>query len=145
MEARLKNRYILHVAIFGLVSLLVGCGPADRLYVDGEVSFDGEPIEYGHVQFSPIGGTEAPTGGAEIKDGKYEIDSVRGLYKGSYRVEIQAWKRDGKRSEDPVTGEFTEGGDLKAILPKKFNEDSEMTVEVESGKQTHNFTLTSED
>ena len=135
------SRYVLLGALLAPPFLFAGCNGSGRLPVQGEVSFDGEPIKYGHVQFTPISGTEGPTGGAEIRDGAYEVASVRGLFKGSYRVELQAWKRSGGVSIDPATGERTKGGDLKQFLPLKYNDDSELTVEIESGQRTHNFHL----
>ncbi len=136
----------LPFALVALVSIFcMGCGSSGRLSVDGSASFDGEPIEYGHVQFVPVEGTQGPTGGSEIRDGSYKIDESRGLVKGTYRVEVQAWKRDGKLTEDLVTGEMTQGGDLKAFLPEEFNEQSKLTVTIEAGQQTHDFHLKSED
>ena len=135
------SRYAL-LAIFLITPiLLAGCGGSDRLAVQGKVSFDGEPVEYGQVRFTPLSGTKGPTGGAKIKNGVYEVASAKGLFKGNYRVELQAWKRIGNFSIDQVTGEKTEGGDLRPFLPAKYNEDSELTVEVASGKQTHDFNL----
>ena len=128
-------------ALLTLSISLAGCSDSGRLPLNGMVSFDGEPVEYGYVQFTPMAGTTGPTSGADIKDGAYEVASVRGLFKGSYRVEIQSWKRSGGVSVDPVTGERTEGGDLVQLLPAKFNKQSELTVEIEPEKRTFDFHL----
>ena len=133
--------YAFLVALLTLSISLAGCSDSGRLPLNGKVSFDGEPVEYGYVQFTPRAGTTGPTSGADIKDGAYEVASVRGLFQGSYRVEIQSWKRSGGVSVDPVTGERTPGGDLVQILPVKYNKESELTVDVEQGKRSYDFHL----
>lgn len=132
---------VLSAAFIAFAIVLTGCGGSDRIPLQGEVSFDGTPVEQGYVQFTPIAGTTGPTSGADIKDGAYQVDSVRGLMKGNYRVEIQAWKRSGKVSIDPVTGEKFEGGNLVQLLPEKYNKQSELTLEIEPGKRTFDFHL----
>lgn len=121
---------------------LAGCNDSGRLPLKGSVAFEGEPIQNGYVQFRPLAGTTGPTSGADVKDGSYELDAVRGLFKGSYRVDIQAWKRSGGISIDRVTGEKTKGGDLKQILPAKYNKDSELTIDVGGDQTEFNFDLT---
>jgi len=135
------SRYLLLGALFASSLLFTGCDSSGRLSVQGEVTFEGEPIKYGHVKFTPISGTEGPTGGAEIRDGAYKVAAVRGLFDGTYRVEIQAWVRDGKVSVDPVTGEKTQGGNLQQFLPLKFNEKSKLTVEIKRGGESYDFDL----
>lgn len=137
------SNHVFLVAVFAVATMLMGCGGSNRLPMNGEISFEGVPVEYGYVQFSPVAGTTGPTSGADIKDGAYEVASVRGLIKGSYRVEIQSWKRSGKVSVDSVTGEKFQGGNLVQLLPAKYNKDSELTVEIEPGKRTFDFHLKS--
>lgn len=137
----LYRRFFFAALLFSSAALM-GCKDSRRLPVEGKVTFDGQPVEWGYVQFSPSAGTTGPTSGADIKDGAYEVASVRGLFQGTYRVAIQAWKRSGGVSIDPVTGEKTEGGgNLKQILPPKYNDESELTVEIGGGERTFNFNL----
>lgn len=140
----LKLDFSSNVCLVALVAVcitLAGCSGSGRLPLSGEVSFDGVPVERGYVQFTPMAGTTGPTSGADIKEGAYEVAPVRGLFKGSYRVEIQSWKRSGEVSVDPVTGEKFQGGNLVQLLPAKFNKESELTVEIEPGKRTFDFHL----
>ena len=122
-------------------AILAGCDNSGRYSLEGKVTFDGEPVEKGYVQFSPLPGTSGPTSGADVKDGIYEVASSRGLFKGSYRVNVQAWKRSKKISIDPVTGEKFKGGDLKQILPPKYNDDSDLEIEIGGAQRTFDFNL----
>ena len=127
-----------------LISFLIafpGCGGKKRHAPKGTVSYDGEPIEWGHISFTPTKGTEGPKSGAEIREGAYEVDGGKGLFKGSYLVTFQAWKREGKVSVDPVTGEKTKGGELKQFLPSKYVDISDKTIEIDGSKQTFDFKL----
>lgn len=137
------SSYVFFAPMLAVSLALVGCSDSGRLPLNGKVSFNGVPVEYGYVQFTPMAGTTGPTAGADVKDGAYEVASVRGLFKGSYRVEIQSWKRSGGVSVDPVTGERTQGGDLNQVLPAKYNKKSELTVEIEPAKQSYDFHLKS--
>lgn len=136
----LFHRVLFAALIFSSL-ILVGCNDSGRLSLNGTVTFDGEPVEKGYVQFSPLPGTTGPTAGADVQDGAYEVASVRGLFEGSYRVDVQAWVRSGKVSIDPVTGEKTVGGDLKQILPSRYNKDSELTIDISGGQRTFDFNL----
>ena len=139
LDQNLSRRCLSYLMLTALV-LIAGCNTSGRLPLKGEVSFDGTPVKWGYVQFSPMPGTSGPKMGADIKDGSYEIATARGLFSGEYRVEIQAWERTDKVSRDPVTGEKIEGG-VRQLLPPKYNVKSELTVELVSGKPIHDFKL----
>ncbi|QDT00950.1 hypothetical protein [Adhaeretor mobilis] len=140
MKSDFSSRVFL-AALLAASTMLTGCSEPSRLSVNGEVSIDGVPVEHGYVQFTPLTGTSGPTSGADIKKGAYQVASVRGLVQGRYRVEIQSWKRSGKVSVDPVTGENFQGGNLVQLLPAKYNKESELTMDIESGNRTFDFHL----
>ena len=140
----LKSNFLSHAFLVALLTAcvtLAGCSDSGRIPFRGKVSFDGVPVEYGYVQFTPTAGTTGPTAGADIKDGVYEVASVRGLFEGSYQVEIKSWKRSEGVSVDPVTGERTPGGNLLQLLPAKYNKQTELTVKIEPAKQSYDFLL----
>lgn len=124
-----------------LLFSFAGCDTSGRFPLAGKVQYAEQPIDYGYIQFSPLPGTVGPTSGADIKEGAYRIPAEQGLMRGSYRVSIQAWKRAKSWSIDPVTGERTEGGDMKQFLPVKYNDDSELTIEIGTGTDTFDFDL----
>jgi len=63
-------------------TLLAGCsGPSSeptRYRVSGEATFNGNPIPYGDVLFTPDGANAGPQGIADIRDGKYDTAAARG-------------------------------------------------------------------
>jgi uncharacterized lipoprotein YmbA len=68
-------------AIF-CAALLAGCSGGDaqtRYRVSGEVKFNGEPVQYGEVLFTPDGaqGNSGAQGIAEIKNGRYDTQGSR--------------------------------------------------------------------
>src|SRR5690348_6549122 len=71
-----------------LVFLLPACG-SNLSSVSGEVSYEGQPIEKGRINFAPADG-KGPTAGGPIANGKYEVS---GLLPGTKIVEITAVKR----------------------------------------------------
>lgn len=61
--------------------VLAGCSDSSgpkRYRVSGEAKFDGKPIPYGDVLFTPDGANEGPQGIATIKDGKYDTAAADG-------------------------------------------------------------------
>ena len=112
--------------------------------VSGEVTVDGVPVEYGSIDFKPINGTEGPTAGATIKDGKYQVLPEKGPFEGEFRVEIVALKTIKKKSIDNVTGEKLDEEQVR-FLPEKFNKNSELTVELSADKKVYDFPLTLEE
>lgn len=61
---------------------LVGCSQSepDRFRISGEATFDGQPIPYGDVLFTPDGakGNSGPQGIAQIRDGRYDTAAAGG-------------------------------------------------------------------
>jgi hypothetical protein len=120
--------------VLAAVALLavLGCGPtgAKKLDVSGTASYDGEPIADGDITFMPDSPSVAAEGG-KIADGKYAVK----VPEGKWKVVIRAGKIvPGKK--DPAGGPFT-----AEAIPKKYNDETTLTVEVASGKTEHNFNL----
>lgn len=121
----------------GMLVAVVGCGggDGDTADVSGTVSYDGKPIENGSINFIATDGKG--TGGGVIKDGKYSATKVR---IGPNKVQVSGSKVVGKKKayntpDSPmqdVTAEY---------LPKKYNEQTELTFEVKPGKNERNFEL----
>lgn len=60
-------------AVFDISLLLfaAGCG-GGRANVEGQVTFDGQPVEQGTIVFEPVDGKGAAAGGT-IQNGKYRL------------------------------------------------------------------------
>lgn len=125
--------------LFGLVVLLLtatGCGDGgNTALVTGTVTLDGQPVQAGMLLFVPIDG-QSPTAGGEIKDGYY---SAR-VPITTMRVSISAPRVVGTKKiydtpdspEMPITEE---------ALPARYNEETELKIEVKRGTNQRDFEL----
>jgi len=138
MTTRFSLRRSAAVLVIGLFLVgLAGCG--SRASVQGSVTFDGTPIDNGSITFVPDS-SSGQKATAQIKDGKYVIESDRGPAPGKYKVEV-TWVKAGpaKKGGDPDVQQ----GDGKQMLPDKFNKATTLTAEIKSGSNTVNFDLKS--
>ncbi len=121
----------------GLGSLLGCAKDGSGEVVEGKVTFAGQPLGSGHIDFIPVDG-KGPASGGEIKNGQYQFKIVVG----PKRVNITADKVTGQQKaypNDPNSPVF----DIKEqYLPNRYNTNSELKRDVVSGKNTFDFDLT---
>jgi hypothetical protein len=119
------------------LAVAVGCDNTGRVGVEGTVSYDGQPIKAGAIAFVPLGDKGVSSGGAVI-DGKYAVPDKYGPKAGKHRVEIRWAKPTGSKfkSESGDMLDMTEEG-----LPERYNNKSELTADLTSGKNVVNFDL----
>jgi hypothetical protein len=103
--------------------------------VTGLVTIDGDPAGSGSISFIPVDGM-SPSSGASIENGKYTSEAPIGESK----VEIRVPKVVGKKKlydtpESPVQDIMAE------VLPKKYNEATELRLTAQKGKNEKNFDL----
>jgi hypothetical protein len=135
-------------ALSGLALLmgaaLLGCGNADagRAAVSGKVAFDGQPLPTGQIAFEPQG--PGRFGIAQIVDGAYQMPSQQGPTPGKYIVRITADRPSGKPAAAPPAGGRPAGESYEQYIPAKYNERSELSIEIAAGATAvHDFDLTS--
>ena len=122
------------LALLGMV--VGGCeSEGHKAFVSGEVRVDGVPAEKGAISFIPEDG-QSPTTGTEIIAGKYESPCPIGKSK----VEIRVPRKIGSRKlydtpDSPIQDTFEE------VLPKKFNELTELRFTAQVGKNEKNWDL----
>lgn len=89
-------------ALFFALSL-VGCGGNDgpkRYRVTGTITFKGEPVPVGYIQFIPEPPSRGPEGFAEVLDGKFSTNNYgRGVIGGPHKVVIEG-SSGGELNED---------------------------------------------
>jgi hypothetical protein len=130
----MKYHRLAHRASATLVvlatGLTAGCGDSGpkRYPVGGTVKYKGESIKYGNISFRADSGA---TGGADIKDGRYEIPASVGLQEGTYRVAITYPdpKVPAPRPDEPPGP----SAPVREMLPAKYNAQTELTAEVKPG------------
>lgn len=135
---------VLWVVTAAALAGQVGCG-GGLASVSGSVTFGGQPVEDGEVRLVPTG-TGAGAGqvtGATIVQGRYDIPGDKGALPGTYRVEIRAQKKTGKKlpSIPPATPGTTYDETIQ-FIPPKYNDQSTLTVDLKSGSNAKDFELT---
>jgi hypothetical protein len=134
-------RSVVCVALFSftLLAFLVGCsnGPLTG-DVEGTVVYDGKAIEKGTISFEPADGNGG-TAGTSIENGKYLATKVPvGNLKVQIRMPVVSGKKQlykSDKEEGQYRNTYSEG------LPKKFNDESILKLEVQPGKNTKNWDL----
>jgi hypothetical protein len=133
----------------------VGCsGGADdnlpRQAVSGTVTFGGQPLTQGRIQFEPSSPEAKTPAGGEIKDGAFTIPRDQGPTPGDYRVMITSSAAgtsgvDTSPGAEPPPGskaKMPKIGPSPELIPKQYNSKTTLTAKVEAGKtNTFDFTL----
>lgn len=136
---------VLLVALAGVCGS--GCGEAgpERLAASGEVTLDGKPLETGSIAFLPAAGTEAPSVGGTIENGRYELPAEKGALVGKYNVRITSMQKTGKQIEaGSPEPPGTMVDEVKQVVPPRYNTETELTAEVTAdGENTFDFKLES--
>jgi hypothetical protein len=120
---------------------LGGCGGSidslPREAVSGSVTFEGQPLAKGTIQFAPTSDNLPTTGMATINDGKYSIPRANGLVPGTYKVAITSLTEVAEaKFSHGVPGKPAPAP--KNLISKQFNKNSNLTAEVKGG-QSNNF------
>jgi hypothetical protein len=127
------------LVFLGLCAIVVtaGCyGDSTKGEVTGSVTIDGQPCKTGSVAFISVDGNSG-TAGAQIVDGQFSAQVPFGLMK----VEIRVSKVVGEKKlydtpDSPVQPIMEE------VLPEKYNDETELTIDVGPGKNHKIFDLT---
>jgi hypothetical protein len=137
----------LAAALFGFFSmaddsclalLTVGCSEPTTGRVFGVVKVDGQPANEGSISFFPIDGRGATAGGA-IVDGRYSVEAALGEVK----IEIRVPKAVGEEKLYDVENSRVRRL-MAETLPAKYNDQTELRLEVKPGENLQNFELTTE-
>lgn len=137
-----KPRFGALTILIGLcMACLAGCsrtyeGP-QRVSVAGQVTFDGEPVDGGVINLSPVSGDLRKVSGL-IEKGRFAIPEEKGPNVGKYKVEIMWPKPTGKkigRGED-ATDETMEA------IPAKYNAQTTLEVDIAAKVDNLDFALT---
>lgn len=126
----------------GLLAML-GCGHGGRVPLEGTVSLDGRPLKDGTIQFRPLAGTNGPTAGAQIVDGKFVIPVQGSPFVGKFSIEITATRLTGRKVPNPIGSGMVD--ECKQFLPSRYNSESQLQAEVTANGPNHfDFAITSQ-
>ena len=123
-------------AALGAMSSIPGCNKSNLGTVSGTVTVDGSPAKTGSIAFFPANKKSA-TAGAEIRDGQYEARVPLGTSKVEVRVsKVVGQKKLYNAPNSPIRPLLEES------LPAKYNDQTELTLDVKPGKSTQDYQLT---
>lgn len=124
-----------------LVAALVlsGCdGKPGMATVAGTVTLDGKPVPVGSILFVPVDG-QSPTAGGSIQNGRYSVQVPLGRMK----VSLSVPKVVGKKKIYP-TPNSPEMPITEEALPAKYNEQTDLQVDVNARTKRQDFVLLSD-
>jgi hypothetical protein len=117
---------------------IAGCGDNSGLIeVKGTVTLDGTPLEKGAISFTPVD-KKTRTAGANIVAGSYSTQ----VPVGTMKVSISAPKVVGKKPLYDRPGS-RERDVIEELVPAKYNEESDLRLEVKPGGMEKNWDLRS--
>ncbi|MBN9122237.1 MAG: hypothetical protein J0I06_24375 [Planctomycetes bacterium] len=117
-----------------LVGLSFGCGGSGSS-VSGTVTFNGQPVESGNINFIPADGKGAPVGG-EIKGGKY---TVRNVTPGKNKVVVTAYSSGEGTSSMDAGIQAAKSGKHEGVAAN--SEGNSQVHDISSGSSELNLTL----
>lgn len=121
--------------------LSIGCNSSDTGFsISGNVSYEGEAVTNGSIGFIPITKSVGHSAGADIIDGKYEIDPSKGPIEGSYKVIIYAEKPSGKKIQaDEGSSEMID--EMVQYIPAIYNSRTSLEIKLEGDQPDLDFLL----
>ncbi|MCA9037234.1 MAG: hypothetical protein KDA91_18990 [Planctomycetaceae bacterium] len=135
---------LFRIAVLSCLACSVGCSGDDSgpptVSVSGMITLDGTPVPEGEIIFRSADGGGGRADAAQIKDGKFSMESTLG----NKKVEIRALRPVAGASTTTLeTGEV--GGEVEQYIPEQYNDKSTLNAEVsESGEKDFKFELTSQ-
>jgi hypothetical protein len=135
----------ISLTLVALLLTAVGCERRDRYgreALAGTVTFGGQPVDEGSIQFWPTEPGAPWRSGAMIVDGKYQVPREQGLPPGTYRVVISSPGPDS--TGPPLTPEQLwkysrerrlTSGLAQERIPAAYNSASRVDIEVRAGEE----------
>jgi hypothetical protein len=119
------------------VLMLSGCGGAGEGGVSGSVTFRGQPLEEGSIQFCTAGERSVPVAGARVVAGHYKVPSSHGLAPGTYVVRISSPEPIAAPPKDEKAASpfAMSAPQTRERIPAKYNARSTLTAEVRAGER----------
>jgi hypothetical protein len=128
------RRTLLFFAV--LAPFLSGCSDSSRGVVSGTVSIDQQPVKSGSIAFFPVD-EKSPTAGATISEGRFSCQVPLGVANVQIRVpKVVGQKKLYNTADSPVQPILHE------VLPRKYNDQTELQMEVHPGQNDKSFDLT---
>ncbi len=129
----LRNLFSSSIALLFFVLVISGCGSETkgpkRYDVSGTVTFDGKPVPYGSITFTPDDskGNGGSQGVATIRDGKYDTAKEgKATIGGPHKVRITGTSKEAEHASEDDT------------IPPLFS-NYQTDIDLPETTTTHNF------
>lgn len=116
-----------------LLMVFVGCGPdtGGRVGVSGEVTYQGQPLQNGTIQFVSTDGSQMA--GGTISEGHYEIPAEQGLLPGEMTVRISsASETSSPPPAEDAPGDPAAFAPREELIPAEYNSQSTLKTTITS-------------
>jgi hypothetical protein len=125
-------------ALLAVLALLAvgGCGGSGPMEISGAVTFAGQPVQSGTIQFEPADG-KGPLAAGVIREGRYTVEAMPGPKK----VRIEGFKIIGRRQFTPGNPASPMVDITEPIVPERFNKQTTLTRDIARGTCTYDFDL----
>jgi hypothetical protein len=124
-------------ALIVVLVILAGCGGASMGEVSGTVKVDGEPLKTGAILFVPVDG-KTQTAGGTIDGGSYSVKVPVSVMKVSITApKVVGYKKLYNTPDSPKMPLTAEA------LPAKYNERTELQLDVKPGTNAKDWELKS--
>jgi hypothetical protein len=146
------NFFVLYclLVLFHLTGCSNNNGPKTE-YVEGNVTFNGQPLSKALVVFHPVNNTGIPASGTTNEQGIFRLTSLRGGAKdagavaGEYRVTVSRNKDEPSsfREEKSADDRISKIPVFESLIPVKYNNPTKsgLTATVEKKKNQFQFSL----
>ena len=134
--------FLVMAGVLVVAVVCLGCRDTGLATVEGLVTFDGEPVEEGSIVFEPADGAGAAVGGG-IVNGQYRLAGENGVPFGKKIVRISATRKTGQQVE-PMPG-VPLVDEVEQFIPPRYNQNTELTVDISAGDLIQDFPLSSND
>ena len=124
------------IPIITTIAITTGCSKGPPMgEVSGTVTVNGTPAKTGSISFFPLD-RKSVTSGAAIQDGKYMAKVPLGAVKVEIRVsKVIGRKRIYNTPNSPIQDI------LQEVLPPKYNDQTELELDVQAGKNQKDYHL----
>jgi len=133
---RISLKAIGPIGLGFMLLVAVGCGEESSMgQLTGTVTVDGQAVEGGSIAFFPTDG-KSQTAGGMIRLGDYSVQ----VPFGSAKVEIRVPQIMGKQKMYN-TPDSDEQPIVRETLPAKYNDRTELLVDIQPGTNREDFSL----
>ena len=129
-----KSRWAYGLILAGLV-FCWGCG-SGLVSVEGQVTWQGQPVEEGTIVFEPVDG-QGPSAGGKIQNGQYRLSGESAVQPGEKIVRITAARKTGRKIEagpPSPPGSWVE--EVESYIPAEYNSQSKLRCTIPPGKSS---------